>query len=506
MTTTTIELPHHVASPIVMESSADEALTLAGDLRTATAELKNARDDLRKNAAPEGWTGASSQAAEHQATRIAGSVDVACAAFDNAAAAADAFEDQLRKLETSRNELVDRRTDVNRDIDALKSAIDSTPNADEDRVRTFQSEAANLRRRVETLETRIAAWERDHEAAEAAFVAALAAVDTLAEGEVAAKDPNRPDIDALVAQLRAYERKSGDADPKAVKSWWDLLSAADRQALITEYPTLVGSMDGIPAVDRDEANRILLDHYLAEDPDRKGLKELAERISGENGEEYHVLLLDPEGDGKAIVAYGNPDTADNVATLLPGMGTTLDSADTYLDRIERTRQAAERIAPDEATATIWWEGYDAPDAMNPSVMTDGDAEEGAGELDDFVDGLRATHDGSFRNTALAHSYGGTLFGVTARDHGIDVDGATFLGSVGIAVDDVEDLGLDPETLQSAKGGGDWSAKYFDWGAGAGSDPEDAGVPTFDSDSSGHSGYWGDKKTMEKVGEMIVGPK
>src|SRR6266511_2197495 len=48
------------------------------------------------------------------------------------------------------------------------------------------------------------------------------------------------------------------SDPKAVKAWWSSLSPAEREFLIRERPDVIGWLDGVPAADRDEANRLVL--------------------------------------------------------------------------------------------------------------------------------------------------------------------------------------------------------------------------------------------------------
>lgn len=40
-------------------------------------------------------------------------------------------------------------------------------------------------------------------------------------------------------------------------------------------------------------------------------------------DELFLLKLDPAGNGQAIVSIGNPDTATNVATLVPGTANNL---------------------------------------------------------------------------------------------------------------------------------------------------------------------------------------
>src|SRR6266540_5847322 len=74
------------------------------------------------------------------------------------------------------------------------------------------------------------------------------------DGIVAAVAGGRPpNASALLASVPPR-----GSDPKAVRDWWNSLSPQDRAFLIREAPDQVGWLDGVPAADRDEANRLVL--------------------------------------------------------------------------------------------------------------------------------------------------------------------------------------------------------------------------------------------------------
>lgn len=58
----------------------------------------------------------------------------------------------------------------------------------------------------------------------------------------------------------------------------------------------------------------------------KGIEAIEGKLSGSNDlpQGHYLLGFSTADDGRAIVAKGNPDTADNVATFIPG--TTADLA------------------------------------------------------------------------------------------------------------------------------------------------------------------------------------
>nr|WP_223839083.1 alpha/beta hydrolase family protein [Nocardiopsis deserti] len=148
----------------------------------------------------------------------------------------------------------------------------------------------------------------------------------------------------------------GDEHPSVVNLWWTSMTEEEQEQAVRDHPELLRELDGIPATVRDQLNRDHLDDEIERfeedtaerdeeirdmaarggngssaiatsmadddtlDNQLKELKELRESLDDENNDRC-LLALDTEGDGRAIVANGNPDTADNVATLVPGTTT-----------------------------------------------------------------------------------------------------------------------------------------------------------------------------------------
>jgi hypothetical protein len=154
--------------------------------------------------------------------------------------------------------------------------------------------------------------------------------------------------------------------PAENRRWWDGLSDERRDEYATLYPAETGALDGLPSEVRDGSNRMVLAEtraqaaqqyerlgpeppkYLrgdgtsaavvnplwqqwkkAADPLRtrlKGMDAIQDRLDasgvpGPNGgpglPQAYLLGFDTRGEGHAIVANGNPDTADNTATGSP---------------------------------------------------------------------------------------------------------------------------------------------------------------------------------------------
>lgn len=287
-------------------------------------------------------------------------------------------------------------------------------------------------------------------------------------------------------------------DPAQVARWWNGLTPQEQRFVLTQYPELVGGLDGVPAAARDIANRIVLDNELDRHNARQ--QQIADRLSyleamakqGRLGEVYpdagnplgaylvetrkladekagidnkltglngindrldthettlprgYLLGLDTSGDGKAIVALGNPDGADNVFTYIPGTQTELSWSPGELRRTDVMVRDANVADRTHQTVGIWWLGYDAPDEVIPHALSDSYAEAGAVDLRLFQDGLRVTHDtgAPSHNTVLGHSYGSTVAGQAAsQPAGLDADELVFVASPGVEVDHVSGLNM-----------------------------------------------------------------
>ncbi|MEU4341364.1 alpha/beta hydrolase [Nocardia sp. NPDC023852] len=184
--------------------------------------------------------------------------------------------------------------------------------------------------------------------------------------------------------------------------WWHSLSdlanpgqpSAAQQALIQVFPHQIGNADGIPAVIRDRANRLSISRDLGafnarRPPDgrildwfRTGLtaaesKQFGNLIHTRNhlaqldqqarevpgSPPVHVLSYDSaafDGDGKAVVALGNVDTAHTVNWHVPGTNTTSRSLAYQFKPLRNLYEETLRVDRSLELASIIWIGYDAP--------------------------------------------------------------------------------------------------------------------------------------------------
>lgn len=448
---TTITVPAYVSAVPEMESTPERAETFATNLRAVTVAVKNAQS-LASGYAESGWQGDAKDAHDHAATRFVARLDTVDAALDVAVTAADRYEERLSKLQLRRGGLVSRVARLNNDIANFVPTVQGvTSDSDVDALRTA---AAALEARATRLERDIAAWVGDCHDADDDFVAALQGVDTVAEGRTAASAPGRPDVTALRRKLAGLS-----GDPTAVAAWWAGLTRAQKEALTTDDPALVGNTDGIPTRDRDEANRASvysdIDYLSQRERDgeitddernaltnakkvREQLDKYRDQVDPLDGRELaYVMVYKPHsytGDGGVAMALGDPDLAKNVAAFVPGFNTTTSSLNSNLDHMNDLRNTD----PTGQTSTIFWLDYDAPNFSGSvtgvldglQVATPVEAMIGGHRFAGFISGLHATDEGPAAHlTAIGHSYGSTTLGHALLD-GARVDDTVLIGSPG----------------------------------------------------------------------------
>jgi len=289
-----------------------------------------------------------------------------------------------------------------------------------------------------------------------ATVAALRSALVVAAGADATTTSRLAGLGDLTVEPVEGSLPSCTAPAADVRRWWEGLSPAQRRWLVTSNPAWIAALDGVPAADRDLANRLLLDDRRsaldraiadARGHERRklralrdGLDALADRLADDAGPRAYLLALDLDGDGRAVVAFGDPGRATDVLTQVPGMTTDLASYDGELSRAERVAVRAAELAPARATSTVLWLGYDAPDFLDEAAGRDR-AQAGATGLRRFQEGLRAAHldTGGVHLTVLGHSYGSLVVGSAAAQPGLQADDVVFVGSPGVGVDTAKDL-------------------------------------------------------------------
>lgn len=344
--------------------------------------------------------------------------------------------------------------------------------------------------------------------------------------------------------------------PASVGAAWASLSTAQKSDLMSDYPKMVGSANGAPAVARDQANRSILAAQRAtllkeinsldpaETVRKTGAKgpeaqqyytrkrRLEEALSGLDRLESNLtpgknflLGIDSTANnrGQVVIANGNPDTANNVLTLVPGTFHDLHDAQDYVESNEKVLDRANQLAPDQENATIMWGDYHAPANLGNAAFAF--SAEGAKEdLTSFQEGLRTTHEGPTQshNTVMGHSYGSTVVGYAAREGNFPANDLMFFGSPGVGGEHADDLGIDPNHVWSGTAGADPIDKFtpapspIHWGQDlvTGEDHHRFGMnpsnPHFGGNvlptdpNGGHGGYWDYNQSRDAMARVMVG--
>ena len=260
-------------------------------------------------------------------------------------------------------------------------------------------------------------------------------------------------------------------DPERVHRWWDSLSPDERERVADEQPERIGNLDGIPVAIRDYANRKVMNQDLARvrhaasgagvpaetvlaAPENYGLTQAdatryrnAEKVqkgidvnarkNPDGSPRYPVFLhtYEPEafgGQGRAAIAMGNPDEADNTTVLVPGTGNSV--RDGYFERPDglNVYQETQSAAPDSKNSVVLWMGYDAPDSPTDTrIATTGLAREGGSLLARDVNAFDVTNgDKDSHVTVIGHSYGSTTLADAAAGFGMHTDDVVLVGSPG----------------------------------------------------------------------------
>lgn len=217
------------------------------------------------------------------------------------------------------------------------------------------------------------------------------------------------------------------------------------------------------------------------------------------------------GDGRAVVALGDPDTADHIGVLVPGINNAVGSIGGPLDDMRALRSATadldKRVA--ENTSTIVWMGYDNPNGFHDAPNR-AEAIDAAPFLKRFVNGLRTRHVGgpsAPHITVFGHSYGSAVTGIAALD-GMQADDIVFFGSPGVGRFAVDASDFLQKRVWVAIAKGD----LIQLAAGTlGSDPSLSGfgareIP-LSSFQRGHSSYFALQSLgLENFARILIGQK
>lgn len=285
------------------------------------------------------------------------------------------------------------------------------------------------------------------------------------------------DVTAFAASYPGHIDAVLAAPPEAtvVSAWWTMLDTGQRASLTAATPQLVGNLDGVPLAQRSRANEAYLRESLAEATraldgslsagERARLTAQANMLSqvdeamhaSPGGPKRSLILLDTAGSGRAAIALGNPDTADYIGYLVPGMNYQVEPQmvnwTTVADDLYREQVSVlSEQAVGRSVATIAWIGYEAPDLFSVGGLDR--AEAGADFLETSWAGVRATRGADQPYVAVfAHSYGSTVALLALAQGSVNVDALVVVGSPGSAIQSAAKLKVTDENVFVGKA--DW---------------------------------------------------
>ncbi|MFD8863348.1 alpha/beta hydrolase [Streptomyces sp. NPDC059590] len=417
---------------------------------------------------------------------------------------------------------------------------------------------------------------KDAAVADGKYAKTLGKLITVADLSVTKEDWTDADADrgAVKKTVGDYLRDiPKDKSPKDNAAWWKSLSKEEQAEYISLYPAGVGKLDGLPVEDRDEANRVWFNEQRAKyqteldnlPPEPKPRQLLAGRSmvpnpkwtewynrkkhlegaldgmmriqmrfdstgkvdpyptkrpadykpTGDGLPPAYLLDFDPENNGRAIIANGNPDTADHTVVMVGGTKSRLSGLYTPMVAGTNLWQAASAMPGEPKVSTITWNGYDAPQNLFPEGALNRYADRAAGDFNDFLAGLHTSHDPSADDhlSVQAHSYGSVLVGSAARQGTLEADDVMFSGSPGVQVGRAEDLDVPPGHVWNQRAQDDPVPRLgapthgHREGLTQYITPNDPifGAKQMTTDTKGHGNYWlAGSESLENQARVVVG--
>ena len=504
--------------------------TYARALLAGSAQVDDLGTFAAGPARVEDWRGEAGTTYAATIAPIGTEADAASLALRRVGLRVDQHANEMTRLLEQRAELVARRDDLVRTVAHLTASASAVEPLE---VLSFQQECDRVTGEVRRFSDDVRTWTARVALEEAEMSTAFLELMTVEQALATYAGTEDPADSALATMPRP------GASAEQVHDWWESLSHDQQWAIFVAAPGAIGNRDGIPAWARDRANTVALDRDLAtwSDLDRRGLLTPDEQVWYANALSAHDALdrmgdaLDPVtgqpvrttlytydpsafgGDGRVAIAAGDPDSADNVAVVVPGFGTDMGSAEHQGTRAIDLYTDARRLDPSTSNATMFWIGYDAPDNVPwghgadagwdaADVASEAAATRGGDRLADTLDGLAADRTGHPAHvTVIGHSYGSTTTGIAATEHHLPVDDVVLVGSPGAGehADHARDLQVGPAHVWVGAASSDpisWLGNHG-WinlenltdGGGLGTDPagDDFGGTRFDAEVDGRHG-------------------
>ena len=425
-----IRIPAEASALPELEGDPAQVDAFATEMRQAASRMEDFAEFAWGSAVLDGWEGGAAAAYGNRVTSVADNAGPAGTAFRAVRAAAVTYSDALSDLKSRLVDLSEDRAAYSHNRVTLRDAKLETSNDELEVIHTLIHRSEEVTDQYTQLEDAIRAWVADAAAADSAFSDALfplggaSSVNFMTSQAVEAS-PSFP-IDG--------------ANAETIAAWWAALTPAEKDAMVTVRPELVGNLDGLPSAIRDDANLLALNADITNfrnldnqneltDSDREAYRNALATLEALRnpsmvdpitGERVPMLLTVYKpyahvGDGGVAISLGNPDEAENLAISVPGMMNSMEAVGDGVNNAYNLYHSSVTAAPGARTAVMFWLDYNSPDfdsanfdadvvgAISPDAAVDG-----AENLNRMMRGLAVQNDGNPLITAVGHSYGSML--------------------------------------------------------------------------------------------------
>ena len=265
--------------------------------------------------------------------------------------------------------------------------------------------------------------------------------------------------------------RSLGGESSAISKLWNGLTEDEQEQAIASDGDAIGELDGIPSEVRNLVNTDELDDLMQEtEAQIEDLRSAAVQADEEHDDDEQKALLclqqaailgmqlaglralqgqlranpdayllavgtDPGGTGRYILAINNPDTADNVATLVPSVRTGLSDGKNGVSGLAAAAAnlvtAASEANRSQTTSVVIWANYSVPhiaDTEAPAAEP-----QAAPALGQFQNGLHSTNSkgSGLHTTVIGNAAGSVLVGQAAKSGSFSADDIIAVGSPGL---------------------------------------------------------------------------
>jgi uncharacterized protein YukE len=455
----TVDTDPGVGEPAGIRSLANERSTKAAELQKVHTTVKSAEETISASS----WTGKSRAAFGSAVDSVLPDLTLLAAGLAAQAAILHTYGGQVQQIKEEQAALEHQRRTALAALGGLQVPLTPVAIRDPERDAQHRREQARITEKIDAERSILAGidsqWNQlvtRRRRIDLATAEALAGRDVLGPiwaftgPKIHSTDPaallammaglSASDLQILLGQHQDLAHEIAKASPDAVATWWAGLSGSNGEfsaaqlALIATIPTVIGALDGIPALARVAANRINAENQIKLDEKLiekyKAYPTTVDRLQKEIDYLMHAVgdhptvqlyLYDPSK-SRIIEMIGTPSASTkHVIVYVPGTFSNLGGF--YDGTTQQDATSLWETNPSETVAFVYKDGISpggadgesSPDYVRLLEANDRDRAMLAGQqLSDFAAGIRLDVNLSgAKTTAIGHSWG--LTAVTSSE-------------------------------------------------------------------------------------------